>query len=277
MVEYRDHSSTLTFLYKTALGRLLLRPLCTPALSRLVGKFMDSRISRHMVAPFVKKYGIDLSSCLKQEFDSFNAFFTRQLKPETRPVDMTPEALVSPCDGRLSVHPITADATFTLKGSPYTVRELLGNHPCWQDYVGGVCLAFRLCVNDYHRYHYPASGMEIAWDFIPGKLHTVRPIALESVPVYIQNSREYTLLRTDRFGTLVQVEIGALLVGRIQNHHPTEPFLRGQEKGMFLYGGSSIVLLIPANRAKLLSQFPADGQERQVLCGQLLGTAIQMP
>lgn len=276
MVEYRDDSRFLTFLYKTAFGRLLLRPLCAPALSRLVGRYMDSRPSRPMISRFIRKHGIDLSVCEKQEFDSFNDFFTRQLKPGLRSTDGDPQALVSPCDGRLSVHPITPEARFTLKGSPYTVRELLGGSDVWRDYEGGICLAFRLCVNDYHRYHYPDSGTEGSWSFIPGKLHTVRPIALESLPVYVRNSREYTLLHTDHFGTLAQIEIGALLVGKIQNHHPTGPFLRGQEKGMFLYGGSSIVLLIPPGRLKLLPRFPADGQERQVRCGERIGVAAQM-
>ncbi len=275
MVEYRDDSKFLTFLYQTPLGRLLLRPLCAPILSRLAGRYMDSRASKSMIRRFTRKYGIDLTVCEKQEFDSFNDFFTRRLKPELRPCDEDPHALVSPCDGRLSVHPITPDATFTLKGSPYTVRELLGGSAGWQDYVGGICLAFRLCVNDYHRYHYPDSGIEGGWGFIPGKLHTVRPIALESLPVYVRNSREYTFLHTDHFGTMAQVEIGALLVGKIQNHHPAEPFLRGQEKGMFLYGGSSIVLLIPAGKAELLDRFPADGQERQVRCGERIGVAVQ--
>ncbi len=84
------------------------------------------------------------------------------------------------------------------------------------------------------------------------------------------------MLHTDHFGTLAQIEIGAPLVGKIQNHHPTGPFLRGQEKGMFLYGGSSIVLLIPPGRLKLLPWFPADGQERQVRCGERIGVAAQM-
>ncbi|MBE6944793.1 MAG: phosphatidylserine decarboxylase [Ruminococcaceae bacterium] len=275
MVEYRDDSKLLTFLYRTPLGRLILRPLCAPVVSRVVGRYMDSRASRRLIAPFVRKHGIDLSACRKQSFDSFNDFFTRRLKPELRPMDTDPHGLISPCDGRLSVHPITPEATFTIKGSPYTLRDLLGGNEVWRDYVGGTCLAFRLCVNDYHRYHYPDSGHEGASGFIPGKLHTVRPIALESLPVYVRNSREYTLLHTDHFGTLVQIEIGALLVGKIRNHHPAAPFDRGAEKGMFLYGGSSIVLLLPPGRVRLCDAFPPDGVERQVLCGGRIGVAAE--
>ncbi len=275
MAEYKDDSGSLTFLYKTALGRLILKGLTAPGLSRLAGRYMDSGLSKHLIPGFAKKNGIDLTICQKTEFSSFNDFFTRKLKPDTRSVDMTPEALTAPCDGRLSAYPITETGEIPIKASRYTVKRLLGNDPAADRFAGGLCLVFRLCVGDYHRYHYFDSGVKGENHFIPGRLHTVRPIAMESVPVFHENSREYTLMETAHFGLAAQIEVGALLVGKIKNHQQTGSFERGQEKGLFLYGGSTVVLLLEAERAELLPEFPVDGQERQVHWGQRIGTAIK--
>ena len=272
MGTYQDRSAILSFLYETVPGRVLLKALIAPRLSRLGGKIMDSRLSARIVPAFARRNGIRLEDCVKEDFASFNDFFTRQLRPELRPVDPRPEALISPCDGRLSVFPIDEAAAFNVKGSSYTVSDLLGGDPVWKNYLGGQCLVFRLCVNDYHRYHYLDSGTKEENHFLPGVLHTVRPIALRNLPVFVQNRREYTLLHTEHFGDVVQVEVGAILIGRIQNHQGAGPFQRGQEKGMFLYGGSSILVLLEPGRAKL--SFPADGEERQVRFGQALGLAL---
>ena len=154
------------------------------------------------------------------------------------------------------------------------MEELLGGDPQSERYQGGLCLVFRLCVNDYHRYHYIDSGHKTENRFLPGKLHTVRPIAMRTVPVFHENSREYTFLHTDHFGVVAQIEVGALLVGKIQNNHGVSTFQRGAEKGKFLFGGSTVVLLLEAGRAQLLAEFALDGQERQVRFGQTIGEAI---
>lgn len=273
MAEYKDDSGALSFLYGTAFGRLILKGLTAPWLSRMAGRYMDSKCSRRMIPRFAKKNEIDLTVCRKQEFSCFNDFFTRQLVPEARPVDMTPEALTSPCDGRLSVYPITEKGEIPIKGSRYTVKELLGGDDAAGRFLGGQCLVFRLCVNDYHRYHYFDSGVKGENNFIPGRLHTVRPVAMASVPVFHQNSREYTLLETEHFGTAAQVEVGAMLVGKIKNHQEAGSFERGQEKGLFLYGGSTVVLLLQAGRAELFPEYTQDEEERQVHWGQRIGTA----
>lgn len=135
---------------------------------------------------------------------------------------------------------------------------------------------FRLCVDDYHRYCYIDWGVKGENHFLPGILHTVRPIALASCPVFIQNSREYTVLETEHFGAVTQVEVGALLVGRIQNHHGPGPFQKGQEKGLFLFGGSTILLLLEPHRVALLPELLTQcqgGREIPVRQGQTLGYA----
>jgi phosphatidylserine decarboxylase len=269
-------SAALRFLYGTAAGRLLLRPLTAPGLSRAVGRWMDSRSSRVLIGRFVRKNGIDLSDYLPEDYASFNAFFTRRIRPELRPVDMAPDALVAPCDGLLTAYRIAPDVAFAIKGSRYTVRDLLGGDAAADPFAGGTCLVFRLCVDHYHRYCYFDDGEKGENHFLPGRLHTVRPIALAAGPVFVQNSREYTLLHTEHFGLCAQIEVGALLVGRIDNYHGAGHFARGEEKGRFLYGGSTVVLLLGPGAADIpqaLFDAAARDEETPVRMGQAIGRA----
>lgn len=164
---------------------------------------------------------------------------------------MLPDALIAPCDGRLSAYRITDQSEFRIKNSVYSVQTLLGNDPRASLFRGGTCLVFRLCVDDYHRYHFFDDCTIEPSRFIPGVLHTVRPIALEHTDVFHQNCREATFLHTAHFGLAAQIEVGAMLVGRICNHPPRPNIHRGDEKGCFLYGGSTVVLLLLPNAARI--------------------------
>lgn len=269
-------SRSLRLLYGTAPGRLALKLLTARGVSRACGKFLDSPLSRPLIGPFVRKHRIRMEDYQRQEYRSFNAFFTRPIRPELRPFPQDPAALAAPCDGLLSVYPIEDGAVVPVKQSAYTIERLLGGDPIAAAYRGGWCLVFRLCVDHYHRYCYLDSGKKGENRFIPGKLHTVRPIALEAYPVFTENCREYTVLETAHFGRVVQAEVGAMLVGRIANHHGAGPITRGQEKGLFQYGGSTIVVLLEPNRAELspsLLRRTQAGEEVPVRMGQLLGYA----
>ena len=103
----------LGFLYGTAPGRLLLRPLTSRGVSRMAGRLMDSRVSKPLIAPFIRKNGIEMGEYLPEDYPSFNAFFTRRIRPEARPIDPDPAHLIAPCDGRLSVYAIGEDSVFT--------------------------------------------------------------------------------------------------------------------------------------------------------------------
>lgn len=265
----------LSFLYRTVPGRLLLRPLVSRGVSRTVGRWMDSRLSRGLIPRFIRANRIDMTEYRDEEYACFNDFFTRRIKPEKRPMDTAPHHLMAPCDGRLSVFPIGEDSVFTIKGSRYDVPSLLGGDPRAEEFLGGVCLVFRLCVDDYHRYHYLDDGTKGENRFIPGVLHTVRPVALAHTAVFIQNCREYTFLETAHFGTVAQIEVGALLVGRISNHLQAGAFRRGEEKGMFLYGGSTIVLLLRKDAVLLDERFrrTETGEEIRVKLGEKIGVS----
>ena len=221
----------LPFLYETAPGRFLLRGLTHPAISKIAGAFLDTRASTVLIRSYVRKYHIDLSLYEPVQYRSFNQFFTRKIRPENRPFAMGEHDLPSPCDGKLTVFPITPDAQFTVKGQIYTLDRLLRDENLANQFQGGYCFIFRLTVDDYHRYHYLDSGTKEEDVFLSGKLHTVRPIALLNRPVFCENSRAYTVLHTDHFGQVVQVEVGALLVGRICNLHGAGPIQRGRRRG----------------------------------------------
>ena len=272
----KKESAALRFLYKNAVGRIILKPLTSRTVSNIAGKFMDSRLSKPLISSFVKKNGINLDDFYSDSFKCFNDCFTRRIREYLRPVDMVEDAFISPCDGLLSAYTVTEDMRLNIKGSEYSLSRLLVNPDLAERYAGGTCLVFRLCVNHYHRYVYIDNGTKGGNLFINGRLHTVRPIALESVPVFKENCREYTVMHTDNFGDVTQVEVGAMLVGKIKNHHDETDISRGEEKGMFLYGGSTVILLIEKGRAKIDSRFfeaTERGEETDVMLGERIGGA----
>lgn len=274
--EKRDRELTLRFMYHTVPGRVLLKALSGRRFSAVAGKFMDSSMSRPLIRRFVRKNHIDLTEYTATRYRSFNDCFTRRIRPEMRPIPHDPRALISPCDGRLSAYRIREGLVMPIKQSWYSVSDLLGGDSVAEEYRDGVCLVFRLCVDNYHRYCYIDSGTKGRNVFLPGQLHTVRPIALSQVPVFIRNCREYTVMETAAFGPVTQIEVGALLVGKILNHHEQARFHRGDEKGMFLYGGSTIVLLLRRDAADLPEKYfevTDRGDETPVLMGTILGYA----
>ena len=234
----------LAALYGCMAGRLLLKPLTAPVVSRAVGRVLSSRISRVLISGFVRRNRIDMTQFEDREYRSYNDFFCRKIRPGVRPIDREPSHLISPCDSKLTVLPIAKDLRFSLKHTEYTVGSLLKDEGLAAEYAGGYALIFRLTVDDYHRYGYVADGTEGPAVRIPGVLHTVNPIANDYFPIYKENSREYSVLHTEQFGDILMMEVGALMVGKIVNLRETETVRRGQEKGYFQFGGSTVVLLI---------------------------------
>ena len=241
-------SAGVNFLYHTVPGRALLQLLIRPGVSKALGAFLDKPLSRHLVTPFVKSTGLDLSDYPERHYHSFNDFFTRNIREGRRPVDMEETALVAPCDGKLTVYPITPEGLFDIKHSVYSTKDLLQDEELAKEFEGGTCLIFRLTPDDFHRYSFMDGGEILLSRTVPGVLHTVRPIAFRRYPVFSENAREYAVLETVNFGKVIQMEVGALFVGRIVNLPLTE-FSRGQEKGKFEFGGSTIILLLQKDAA----------------------------
>ena len=172
-----------------------------------------------------------------------------------RPFSKEPHDFISPCDGKVSVYPISEHTNFKIKHTWYSVRTLLRNPRLAAKYKGGTCIVFRLTVDDYHRYCYVDHGYKGKEHFVPGVFHTVNPVANDYVPVFKENTRVYTSMYTENFGQVVQVEVGPFWVGKIHNYYKGECEIRkGVEKGRFEFGGSTIILLIQKDRIRLDSQ-----------------------
>lgn len=245
----QDH--LLEVIYGHALTRMLLRPFLSPAVSDICGKFLSTRLSRRIIPSFVKKNHIDLGIYEKQEFDSYNAFFTRKIKAEQRPINEQKNILISPSDGKVTAYPITQKGRFWIKHTQYTAAQLLKDERLAERYMGGWIYVIRLTVDDYHRYCYVSDGRKSRQRKIRGVLHTVNPVANDYYPIYKMNSREYCLLKTKELGTILLMEVGALMVGKISNHEEDSAQVkRGDEKGMFEFGGSTIVVMTEPGMAE---------------------------
>ncbi len=238
-------SVSLRFLYKTVPGRMLLKLLVQPWVSKAAGCFLSSGCSKGLVPYYIRKHNIDMNgiSIPKGGFSSFNSFFTRKRPEEYRALPQ--KELISPCDGYLHVVKIKKDVVLEVKHSGYSLGDLLKDSGLAKKFEDGTALIFRLTPSNYHRYCYPADGNVLISRRIKGKLHCVRPIALRTTPVFIQNSREYQVVKTKQFGMMVQMEVGALLVGKISNHKSLvgSYVQAGKEKGYFEFGGSTVILL----------------------------------
>lgn len=272
--EKSKQDQLLEKLYTTYWGRLLLKPLTCRMVSKMGGKLLDTSLSRLAISPFIKANHIPMEEYKKTVYKSYNDFFTRQIKPEKRPFSISPGDFISPCDGKVSVYPISEHTNFKVKHTWYSVRTLLRNPKLAAKYKEGICVVFRLTVDDYHRYCYVDNGYKGKDHFVPGAFHTVNPIANDFVPVFKENSRVYTSMYTENFGQIVQVEVGALLVGKIHNYRGECRIYKGEEKGRFEFGGSTIILLIQKDRVELdpvLLENTLDGYETIIKMGETIG------
>lgn len=266
--------------YDSYFGRSILQILSMPAFSKCSRKLLSSKLSGGFVTQFAESNGIDMFDYEEKQYSTFNEFFTRKIKPGRRHFEHDEKVLVSPSDGKVSAYKITPSNTFVIKNSVYNVDSLLRDRKLAKKYAGGYALVIRLSVDDYHRYIFPVSGIKSHDRDIQGFLNTVNPVANRHVEVYKENTRTYCMLRTEHFGDLIQMEVGALLVGRISNHHP-EGNLRvsqGEEKGCFEFGGSTIVLLLEKDKAVVdedLIKNTADGCETKVRQGEHLAAAAE--
>ena len=238
----------LKALYTNLVGRALIQLLVNPVVSKIGGRFLSSSVSKILIKPFVKSNNIDLSKYEKQEFDSYNDFFIRKIKENQRIINMDRKVLISPCDSKLSVYKIDENSHFYIKNTLYSTKSLLRDAKLANRFQGGYAMIFRLTVDDYHRYCYIDDGVKTNNKFIQGVLHTVNPIANDILPIYKENSRAYSILLSANFGHVLMMEVGALMVGKIVNYHQSRNVKKGQEKGRFEFGGSTVILLFEKDK-----------------------------
>ena len=246
----------LRWAYETRPGRLAVWLFARRAwFSKWYGWKMNKRVSALQIIPFIAKYDIDVDEFEKSAFDfkTFNDFFYRALKPETRPIAAGENIAVFPADGRHLAFPdVDAAEGFYVKGAKFTLAELLGDAALAQQFAGGAMLISRLCPVDYHRFHFPVDGTPGEPRRIKGWLYSVSPVALRLYLRYlIQNKREVTLIDSPQFGTVAMLEVGATNVGAIrQSYMAGRPAAKGTEKGLFAFGGSCVITLFQAGRIR---------------------------
>lgn len=264
--------SYLEKLYNTWYGRVLSKFILLPVFSSMATAKDRRRSSTKKIAPFVERYGINMSDFEDREYNSFSDFFTRSIKPGKRPVDTDVNAVIAPADSKVLCYDIDDDLKFTVKGSIYTPDEITGNCTDISSYAGGKALVFRLSMDDYHHYCFIDSGRVLSSNEIKGKLHTVSSISSKH-KIYKENHRIVNVLDTDHFGKVIYIEVGALLVGRIKNNG-IKQFEKGQEKGYFEQGGSTTVLFFEKDKIKVdddIAKMSGNGIETKVKMGERIG------
>jgi phosphatidylserine decarboxylase len=263
----------LRFAYGNPLGRAAVWLLARRAwFSQWYGRKMTKRDSALEIIPFITKYNLDVDEFLKSPFDykTFNEFFYRALKPTARPIASGDTVAVFPADGRhLAFQNVDTTEGFYVKGMKFSLAELLGEAALPEDqrvlskkFAGGAMLISRLCPVDYHRFHFPVGGTPGEASLINGWLYSVSPVALRrNIHYLIENKRELTLIQAPGFGEVAMLEVGATNVGSIvQSYTFGRDVAKGDEKGLFSFGGSCVITLFQGGRIR----FDADILDQSV-------------
>ena len=217
----------LSFLYETRLGYYLLKIIILPIFSKIIASYYNSRIS-------ILKIKNNRS-----QYKSYNEYFAR--KKENLTINSKTDILISPADSKLLVYKISKDAKIEIKNHIYTVDELVQDN-IKDSFFNGYLLVFRLGKQDYHRFCNIDGGETLSQISIKGELHTVSEHSY-NYKVLVTNSRIVNLLKLHNFGEAYYIEVGALTIGRIIDYN-SKCFDKGDERGYFLYGGSTIVIIL---------------------------------
>ena len=277
--------SWVRWTYESKSGNLLLHALAKRHIaSWWYGWRMNRPSSANKVLPFIVNYDLDVDEFAKSQFlfKSFNDFFYRALKPGARPIAGAgnDRIAVLPADGRhLALQNVDAATGFYAKGQRFDLASFLGDPALAAKFAGGSLLISRLCPVDYHRFHFPVAGVPNEAKLIKGFLYSVSPIALRRRLDYLwENKRMVTLVESPEFGQVAVCEIGATMVGTIkQLYLAGRAILKGEEKGLFKFGGSCVVTIFQPGRIKFdadLVQHSAAGMEVYARMGERLGEAL---
>jgi len=265
-------ASGVEFLYQTFLGKLIGYFLEFKPFSKIYGYFQSKESSQKKVLPFIEKFNIKIDQFEKELVDdevgysSFNKFFCRKLKAGQRPFPKNQNELGAFCEARYFAHNHNSEEiNFPVKGKYINPVDLLKNNKWSDTFKNGSFVIARLCPVDYHRFHFPDNGEVLDFYEIHDRLISVNPIALKVKPeTFIRNERHVTIMQTENFGKLAYIEVGAICVGKIvQSHSMTigSKFKKGQEKGYFLFGGSTVIVLGEKEKIKFNKDFVSRSKE----------------
>ena len=236
-----------------SLAVALYRALPRTGLSRAVGRLADARppapLLRAVIGAYIRYYRVDMAEAIVPDggYPSFNAFFTRALRPGARPIDPDPELVTSPADGRvIAAGAIDDQTTVVVKDGRYRLAELAGGDV--ELLRGGRFAVVYLSPRDYHRVHAPAAGRVVRVRRMPGTLFPVNPVAMRSVPALFTRNQRVAVWLDAGSGPVVVVLVGALNVGRVTLAFEPDmaPKLgKGDPLGAFELGSTAVVLLPP--------------------------------
>lgn len=273
----------LRLCYGTALGRLATHLLIARSwVSRLYGWWMKRPRSTAKIRPFVERFGINADEFARplEAYSSFNDFFSRQLKAGSRPVAGDASTVVFPADGRhFGWERLGEERGIFIKGQRWDLAQLLGDAELARSFAGGTLVLSRLCPVDYHHFHYPCGG-KVAWRrSLKGRLYSVNPLALRIRMAYFwENQRVVECLESDRGCAVCLVDVGATNVGSIGYVGEAGVSVeRGDRRGWFEFGGSSVVTLFPKGTVRLsndLKAATAEGYELYARAGDSMGEWI---
>ncbi|OQX77224.1 MAG: phosphatidylserine decarboxylase [Bacteroidetes bacterium 4484_276] len=268
----------LVWLYNNPIGEATLWGLAKrKVVSSIYGNMMDRPASAEKIGPFVEEFDIDLSIAQKKQFNSFNDFFTRKLKKSARPVDTSSNIVVSPADGKILAYTNITNTDFIIKGYRFDVYSFLADSALARKYLDGSLIIVRLAPNDYHRFHFPVGGNISPITPIDGGYYSVNPIALrKKAEIFCLNKREFVIISNPLFGNVVMAEVGATMVGSIVQTYKSDFVIKGQEKGYFKFGGSTVVLLFEKNKIHIDGDLlinTSKGLETAVEVGERIGVS----
>lgn len=271
--------SYLKWLYYNPVGKLAVKTIVkNKFLSEYYGRQMDKEESKYKIPDFVVKFDINLDESEKKYFDSFNDFFVRKLKPEARPIDISMNSVVSPADGKILAFPDLKETdNFFVKGKEFDLKKFFQGKDIYKKFEKGTMIIVRLCPTDYHRYHFPVDGFVKNDIKIDGDYLSVSPYAVkQNIDIYFNNKRSYAEIETKESGTVVMAEIGATMVGSIlQTFTENSKIVKGQEKGYFEFGGSTVILFFEKDKIKVdgdILNNSKNGLETQIYMGEKIGT-----
>jgi len=277
LVENVPGEGFLKFLYHNPFGKLPLELVVKrKILSSFYGKLMDRKSSTKKIKDFVENNNINIEESAKkiEEFSSFNDFFYRKLKPNTRKIE---DGIVSPADGKIiGFEKVEEWDSFFVKGTEFSLKKYLNDDRLFNKYKNGSMIIVRLAPADYHRYHFPLSGKVGTRNKINGYYYSVSPYAIkDNFKIFCDNKREITTLETENYGDVIISEIGATMVGGIeQTYIPNRDVKKGEEKGYFTFGGSSVLLLFEPGKIKIdndILENTKKGYETKVSMGEKIG------
>ena len=244
----------LNWLYHNPIGEATLWTIAKRKIvSSVYGNMQEKPASADKIQPFIKDYGVDMSIAQNENFKSFNDFFIRKLKPVARPIVADSLAVASPADGKILAYNNINNSDFYIKGLKFNVQSFLKNTELAKKYENGAMIVFRLAPPDYHRYHFPVSGTTDSSNIkIDGDYYSVSPLALrEKAEIFWLNKREYGVIKSPIFGDVVMIEVGATMVGSMIQTYKGTYVKKGEEKGYFKFGGSTVVLLFEKDQIKI--------------------------